>query len=144
MAVGLLFRHQLLLHLLEPVPVAQQLEVLPGPEEHHDHQEGADADGPEHVPVALAIDLADDRVVLDVLLDGVFERLCEHATSAICRVRVRHTASAARSFALRARGLWSTSASVGTSGRLVSTRSSGEGPACSARNVCLTMRSSSE
>ena len=86
--------------------------------------------------MTLAIDLADDRVVADVFLDRVFEGLGRHVRSA-CSDRV-----AARSFALRARGFRSISASVGTCGRLV--RMLIPPAACRARSVCFTTRSSSE
>ena len=84
----------------------------------------------------IAIDLADDRVVADVFLDCVFEGLGRHVRSA-CSDRV-----AARSFALRARGFRSISASLGTSGRFV--RIVMPPAVCSARSVCFTTRSSSE
>ena len=51
--------------------------------------------------------------------------------------------SAARSLALRARGLRSSSSSPGTTGRFVSTRTIASARS-SARKVCLTIRSSSE
>ena len=43
-AVDVFLGGALALHLLEPVAVAQQLEVLPGREQQHEHQHDADAD----------------------------------------------------------------------------------------------------
>ena len=68
MAVDLVLGGALLLHLLDAVAVAQQLEVLPGGEEEDGDQEDADRHRPPHLEVPLAIDLAHDRVVADVLL----------------------------------------------------------------------------
>ena len=68
----------------------------------------------QQLPLPRLVDLADDRVVADVLLDRVFEVQSRRAHASL---------SIARSFALRARGLRATSASAGTTGRFVSTRS---------------------
>ena len=56
-----------------PVAVAQQLEMLPRREQQHADEKDADGDRAPHLAMPLAIDLADDRVVADVLLDRVFE-----------------------------------------------------------------------
>src|SRR5450759_5086409 len=78
------------------------------------------------------VHFADDRVVANVLLDRVLEVHSVHANLSI-----------ARSFALRARGLRATSSSAATSGSFVKITS--PSPAFSiARNVCFTIRSSSE
>ncbi len=66
------------------------------------------------------VHFADDRVVANVLLDGVLERLQPWLAPAILIA----SRSAARSFALRARGLLRTSSSLGTTGFFVSTLSS--------------------
>ena len=63
------------LHLLEPVAVAQQLEVLPRREQQDEHQEGGDGSRLPQLAVLRLVDLADDRVVADVLLDCVLEWL---------------------------------------------------------------------
>src|SRR5262249_9594190 len=133
-ACGLFLRGFLPLQLLDLIPVPQQLEVLPRREEQGNDEECGNAHRLPQLALALLIDLADDRVVADVFLDRVFEGF-RHDQAA--------TFSAARSFALRARGFRSTSSSVGVIGFLVSTFTV---PRCcsSARNVCLTMRSSSE
>src|SRR5262245_60113684 len=136
MPVDLSLGGVLLLHLLEPVSMTQQLEVLPRGEEQHDDEEHADECRAPHLAVPLAIDLADDRVVADVFLDRVFEGLRRHVRTACCSL------PSARSFALRARGFRSTSASVGTTGRFV--RMPIAPDACNARSVCFTMRSSRE
>src|SRR6185503_9871829 len=132
-AVHLGLGRAFLLHLLEAVAVAAQLELLPGPEEQHRDEEHADGHRPDHLAVPLPIDFAHDRVVANVLLDRVFEGFGVHADT-----------SAARSLALRARGLRSISAAAGTSGRLVRTRRPHSPAACIERRTCFTTRSSSE
>src|SRR4029078_1998876 len=132
MTVHFLLGGALLLHALDLIAVAQQLEVLPRGEEQHHHQEEPDPGRAPQLLLPRLVHLADDRVVANVLLDRVLEVHRAHANLSI-----------ARSFALRARGVRSTSASGAESGRLVTM------PSCSsafamARNVCLTMRSSSE
>src|SRR4051812_25182317 len=125
----------LLLHLLQLVAVPDEFDTLPDREQEGDDQEGADPDGAPHLAMTLLVHFTDNRVVADVLLDRVFEGFPGHDYSA---------RSATLSFALRARGLRSTSASVGTIGRLVSTFSP-RSPACwICRSVCLPIRSSSE
>ena len=54
--VDRLFAGALLLHLLEPIAVAQQLEVLPRREQQHEHEEDAD-----QRPSATSRDAARDR-----------------------------------------------------------------------------------
>ena len=76
--VDLVLAGALLLHLLEPVAVRQQLEVLPRREQQHRDEEDADAHRAPHLAMALAIDLPDDRVVADVFLDRVFECFGRH------------------------------------------------------------------
>src|SRR5207247_650188 len=104
----------------------------------HDDEESRDAERLPQLALARLVDLAHDRVVADVLLNGVLERLHQAILSA------------ARSFALRARGLRPTSSTPGTNGFFVSTfiparpRSGRWGLRASARSVCFTMRSSSE
>src|SRR5687768_12252615 len=68
------FLVQQLLRFLHAIPVLLQLELLPGGEQEHDHEEDAEADGAPHIPMAFEIDLTDDRIVPDVLLDRPFER----------------------------------------------------------------------
>src|SRR6185503_14586925 len=120
--------------------MAQQLEMLPGGQEEDEHEEAGHADRLPQLAVTLLVHLADDRVVPDVFLDGVFEGFhgCSPRVPALHAIR-----SAARSLALRARGLAATSSSRGTIGFLVSTCTR-PSRCCSARSVCLTMRSSSE
>ena len=55
------------------VAVPQQLEVLPGREQQHRHEHDADPGRAPQLPLPRLVDLADDRVVADVLLDRVFE-----------------------------------------------------------------------
>src|SRR5207249_4337661 len=76
--VDLLFRGSFELHALEPVPVAEQLEVLPRREEKHRHEEEAEPRRAPHVALPVAIDLAHDRIVPYVFLDRVFERFGRH------------------------------------------------------------------
>ena len=96
---GFLLGGALALHLLEPVAVPQQLEVLPGREQQDEHEERRDADRLPELALPRLVHFPDDRVVANVLLDRVFEGF-SHALAAIL-IRSR---SAARSFALRARG----------------------------------------
>ena len=83
------------------------LEVLPRREEQHGDDEPGDAERPHELAALRPIDLADDRVVPDVLLDGVFD------------VDAHAIFSTTRNFALRARGLRRISSSPGTTGRRV-------------------------
>src|SRR5882672_216412 len=119
-----LFGGALALHLLELVAVTEQLEVLPGGQQQDEDQKSGDADRLPELALLGLVHFADDQVVPHVLLDGVLEGFHQPILSA------------ARSFALRARGLRSTSSSFSTRTR----------PSrwCSARSVCFTMRSSSE
>src|SRR5688572_2113178 len=68
------FLVQQLLRLFHAVPVLLQLELLPGGEQQHGDEEDTEADGAPHLPMALEIDLPDDRIVPDVLLDRPLER----------------------------------------------------------------------
>src|SRR5882672_7509504 len=138
--VDLFFRGSFELHALESVPVAEQLEVLPRGEEKHRDEEEAEPHRAPHVALPIAIDLAHDWIVPYVFPDRVFECFGRHTDP--WRSACQDTCSAARSFELRARGLRAISASVGTTGRLV--RIFRPPSACSARNVCFTIRSSSE
>src|SRR3954470_11180046 len=131
-AVDLLLLRPLLLHLLNLVAVAQQLEVLPRREQQDHDQDPADRERAPDLALTLIVHLANDQVVAYVFLDRVLEVDRTHASLSI-----------ARSLALRARGLRATSASAGVTGLRVSTRRA-VSPAASARNVCLTTRSSSE
>src|SRR5262245_10980953 len=138
LAVALLLVGQLLAQLALVVAVSNLLDLPPDREDEHGNEQQADEHRAPQLPMALRVDLPHDRVVADVLLDGVLECLAGHDASP-----PRHsTRSAARSLALRARGFRSTSASAGTTGRFVSTFR--PPPACSDRSVCFTMRSSSE
>ena len=99
-----------------------------------------------HSSRCRAVHFTDDRVVANVLLDGVFERFHAFSNDGPTARSPGASRSAARrrlSFALRARGLRRTSSSPGTIGFLVSTRIA-ISLCAKARNVCLTMRSSSE
>src|SRR5688572_3400780 len=134
-AIDLFFTGAFALEALHLVAVQHQLQRLPGGEQHDQHEHGADSGRAPQLPLPLLVDLPDDRVVANVLLDRVFE---------IKSAPDGHASlSMARSFALRARGLRSISASPGTIGRLVSTWSAAR-PCASARKACFTMRSSSE
>src|SRR5262245_13728296 len=138
MTIDLYLCRMFALHLLEPIPMSQQLEVLPRPEQQDRDQKEPDSGGSPHLPVPLAIDFTNDGVVADVLLDGVFERVPRH----VCLIQ--RPRSATRSFALRARGFRSTSASLGTTGRFVRIVRPMSPVVCSERSVCFTMRSSRE
>src|SRR6266508_2457270 len=132
-AARLLFRRALTLHLFHFVPVTQQLEMLPGREQEREHEKRGDAERFPELALPRFVDLADDRVVANVFLDRVLERL-RHGYASL---------SAARSFALRARGLLWISSSRAMSGFFVSTLT--PAPRCSRpRSVCFTIRSSSE
>ena len=130
--VDLFFGRARVLQFLDPVAVLQEFEVLPGRKEHHGDEQATDRRRPPQLALPCLVDLADDRVVAYVLLDGVLEVHRAHASLSI-----------ARSLALRARGLRATSSSPGPSGLRVSTRTA-DSPAASARKVCFTIRSSSE
>src|SRR5215471_9133614 len=108
-AGDVLFGGALALDLLDLVAVPQQLEMLPRGEEQHQHEEAGDADRLPQLALPVLVHFADDRIVAHILLDRVLEGFHQAVLSA------------ARSFALRDRGLRSTSASVGTSGFFVST-----------------------
>src|SRR5262245_11599881 len=120
-AGGFLFGRALALDFLDLVAVPQQLEVLPRGKKEHEHEKPGDADRLPELALPVLVHLADDRVVAHILLDGVLEGF-HHAVL-----------SAARSLALRERGLRSISASVGTSGFFVST--------CTRASRCWSARS---
>src|SRR5262249_55763217 len=144
------------------VPVLEQLEVLPRGEQQCQHQERRNRARLPELALPRLVDLADDQVVPNVFLDCVLERfhtfgdlescgpsgLLDTAglkTCATNAMRGNHaTRSAARNFALRARGLRSTSSSSAWIGFFVSTRTACFSVRSIARNVCLTIRSSSE
>ena len=119
------------LHLLDTVAVSQQLEVLPGRADQQRQDDRADPRPAPQVAVARVVDLADDLVVPDVLADRVIEGF-HHAPPAAAACARR---SAARSLALRARGLRPISSSPGTTGRFVSTRTSAVGALQGAEGV---------
>ena len=133
MAVDLQLLRPLVLHLLDPVAVLEQLEVLPCGEQQDRDEKHADGPGSPQLTLTGLIDLADDRVVAHVVLDEVLEVLFAHANL-----------SAARSLALRARGFRVTSSGPGRRGRLVSTWSAISPPRSSSRSTVLTIRSSRE
>ena len=99
------------------------------------------ADRPPHLAVPLAIDLADDRVVADVLLDRVFERFARHGPPA--RPAVLPAAPPPAAWRCARADSARSPPRAGTTGRFVRTVSPSPA-ACSARSVCLTIRSSSE
>src|SRR5262249_19188400 len=131
-AIDLFLLGALALHSLHLVTVPEQGEPLPRREQNHQRQESDDDDRLQQLTLPRLIDLANDRIVADVFFHRVPEIGPAHASLSI-----------ARSLALRARGLRATSWSSGTTGFRVSTRTA-PSPAASARNACLTMRSSSE
>src|SRR5207237_10668275 len=132
MTIDLFFRRAFLLHALDVVAVAEQLEVLPRREQQHHDQEHADSHRAPQLALPRLVHFADDWIVPHVLLDRVFEIHRAHSTLSI-----------ARSFALRARGFRASSASAGTSGRFVRMRIASSAFSI-ARNVCFTIRSSRE
>src|SRR5262249_30743605 len=136
MTVDFLLRHAFLLHLLQPVAVPQQLEVLPRRKQQHCDQQTADADRPPELTLPVPVDLADDWVVADVLFDRVFKGVGSNAVaSGLYAVACRHASrSAARNLALRARGFLSISASDGITGLFVSTRMAPSPLACIPRS----------
>src|SRR5688500_3160344 len=115
MTVDFFLAGTLAFQLLEVVAVPDQLKRLAGGEQQHQHQHRGDAGGAPELSLPLLVNLSDDGIVPDVFLDRVFE--IEPTTS------THASLSIARSLALRARGLRSSSAGSGTSGRLVSMRS---------------------
>ena len=62
-----------LLHLLEAIAVLQQLDALPSREQQHGDEEHAQGHRTPLLLQPALVDLADDRVVPNVFLDGVFE-----------------------------------------------------------------------
>src|SRR5688572_2532556 len=106
MAVYFFFRRTFLLQPLHQVSVPHELEVLPGREEQHHHEHGADGDRSPQLTLARLVDLTDDWIVANVLLDRVLEIGRAHASLSI-----------ARSLALRALGLRSRSSSPASTGR---------------------------
>ena len=163
LVAGFFFGGALAVQLLDLVAVAQQLEVLPRREEQHDDQKRRHAGRLPELALPRLVDLAHDRVVADVLLDGVLERLhmalrhglkavpsrlkCVVPLSTVCRDRPSGWSdmrSAARSFALRARGLRADFFLARHQRLLRQHLHSRSPPRSSARSVCFTMRSSSE
>ena len=146
MTVDLELVSALLLHLLDLVSMTQQLEVLPCGEEHDGNQKHSYASRPPQLELAILVYFADDRIVPNVLLDGAFKVSRGH--EAISQsLDTQATLSAARSLALRARGLRLISSSVGRIGRFVSTRTRlSPSPLLplSSRKTVFTTRSSSE
>ena len=110
-AIQFFFGCAFLLQPLHQVAVTHELEVLPRRKEQHRYEQRADADGAKQLPLPRLVDLAHDRVVAHVFLDGVFEVGRAHASLSI-----------ARNLALRARGLRATSSSPASIGRLVRIR----------------------
>ena len=134
MAVDFFLRRPLPLHPLDLVAVAQQLEVLPGREQQDDDQEHAPIPTDRHSCRCRASSTSRTIGLLRTsFLIAYSKSIAAHASLSI-----------ARSFALRARGLRATSASAGLSGRFVSDAQRRFAGRSSARNVCFTMRSSSE
>src|SRR5437867_6799183 len=109
--------------------------MLPCGKENGQHEERRDGHRFRELALPRLVDLADDRIVPNVFLDDVLERF--HTASdrtpkgSVARGQPWPTRSAARSFALRARGLRSTSSARGTSGFFVSTFT--PAPRCSSR-----------
>src|SRR4051794_866908 len=60
--------------MLDFVAVPQQLEVLPRREQQDEDEQRGHADRLPELALPGLVHLADDRVVANVLLDGVFER----------------------------------------------------------------------
>src|SRR5689334_22457839 len=108
--------------------------MRPGPEQQDRDDERADDERADEFALLLPVDLADDRAIPNVLLNRVFDVDAHAATSAFSSTRRR---------ALRARGLCTTSSSSGRTALRVTIRKIWSSLA-SFRNVCLTMRSSSE
>ena len=75
LAADFFFGGALAVHLFDLVAVPQQLEMLPGGKEQHDDEKSGEAGGLPQLALTRFVDLAHDRVVANVLLDGVFERL---------------------------------------------------------------------
>ena len=69
-------------HQREPGGRRQRIPVR-GHEQQHGDEQNDESDGAPHLPMALEIDLADDRVVPNVLLDGPLERFAAHIWSLV-------------------------------------------------------------
>ena len=91
----------LALHLLEPVTMSQQLEVLPRPEQQDGDQKEPDPAVRLHLPVPLADRLHERWGCYGWPYDGVFERVPPARFMCASLKPPRST----RSFALRAPGL---------------------------------------
>src|SRR5439155_26437566 len=72
---GFFFGGALPVQLFDLVPVAQQLEVLPRRKQQQQHEESRHAERFPQLALPRLVDFAHDRVVADVLPDGVLERL---------------------------------------------------------------------
>src|SRR4030095_12407329 len=96
--------------------VAEEVEVLPRGEQQGQHEKACDAHRLGEFALTGFVNFADDRIVPNVFLYCVLE--CLHGVLRWCT----YVRSAARSLALRARGLRVISSSLGTIGFLVSTR----------------------
>ena len=131
MSRDVLFHSLCPLDFVEAVPMPDQLEVLPRPEHDRDDEQYGEAERFPHLGLSLGIDLADDRIVPNVLANRVFEGFSHYVSR-----------STARSLALRARGFCCNSSSVAVSGLFVRTLTNSS--RWSARNVCFAIRSSSE
>ncbi len=132
----------LALHFLDLVAVTQQFEMLPRREQHQEHQQRGNPSRLPQLALPRLVHFTDNRIVAHVFLDGVFESFHVLIPEGLmwCVGQLRR--SAALSLALRARGFRCTSSSVGLIGFLVNTLTTSLW--ARARNVCLTMRSSSE
>ena len=72
-AVDLFLVAACLLHLFEAIAVLQKLDALPSREQQHGDKDHAQCYGTPLLPEPALVNLADDRVVPNVFLDGVFE-----------------------------------------------------------------------
>src|SRR5688500_11160294 len=73
MPVDFFFLAALLLHLLGAIAMLQPLDSLPTREQQHADEEHTDSDRSPLLLQPALVDLADDRIVPNVFLDGVFE-----------------------------------------------------------------------
>ena len=84
MPVDFFFVAALFLHLLHAIAVLQQLDALPAREQQHADKQHADGHRSPLLLQTALVNLADDRVVPHVFLDGVFKCFgrCAHKPSA--------------------------------------------------------------
>ena len=127
------------LHLLELVSVSQQLEVLPRPEQQDGDEKQPDSAAVRHISRCRSRSTSRTMGLLRMSFLMAYSNVSPVMVCLIQRPR-----SATRSFALRARGFRSTSASLGTTGRFVRIVRPMSPVACSERSVCFTIRSSRE